>query len=176
MRSKLERIQSYSGLFKRDAIICIFNLKSAQPLLEVIKQQVFLPGLQSVLSVQYSEYLLFRNDNCSTTEVFQPPDHLHPSCHACRSDQVPLLIFNKTSVLTKYHTFVCHRIQKLEEEMEGIEKNAKIKRGRKKEENLKNIERPKSLIQDMSDPFEDFPHTEPFDCINITQRSSNLIY
>ena len=79
-------------------------------------------------------------------------------------------------MLTKYHTFVCHRIQKLEEDMEGIEKNANIKREKEKEENAKNIERQKSLIQDMSDPFEDFPHTQPFDCINITQRSFNLIF
>ena len=67
-------------------------------------------------------------------------------------------------------TFDFHRIQKLEEEMEGSEEKGKLRKG-KGEEEVKRIERPTSLIQDMSDPFEDFPHTQPFDCINITQRS-----
>jgi len=64
------------------------------------------------------------------------------------------------------------RIQKLEEEMEGSEEKGKLRKG-KGEEEVKRIERPTSLIQDMSDPFEDFPHTQPFDCINITQSTSH---
>ena len=57
--------------------------------------------------------------------------------------------------------------------MEGSEGKAKMRKG-KGEEEVKRIERPTSLIQDMSDPFEDFPHTQPFDCVNITQRFFNL--
>ena len=60
-------------------------------------------------------------------------------------------------------------MQKLEEEMEGMEKEASTKQEKKKDLNLKNIER-SSLVQEMSDPFEDFPRTQPFDCINVTQR------
>ena len=65
------------------------------------------------------------------------------------------------------------RIQKLEEEIEGGEKKAKMRKG-KEEEAGKSIERSSDLIQDMSDPFEDFPLTQPFDCVNITQRFFNL--
>ena len=67
-------------------------------------------------------------------------------------------------------TFASDRIQKLEEGMGGEEKG----KMRKEKEEVKSIERSSSLIQDMSDPFEDFPHTQPFDCINITQRFFNL--
>ena len=53
--------------------------------------------------------------------------------------------------------------------MEGMEKEASTKKEKKKDLNQKNIDR-SSLVQEMSDPFEDFPRTQPFDCINVTQR------
>ena len=30
--------------------------------------------------------------------------------------------------------------------------------------------KPKSLLQDKSDPFHDFPRVEPYECVNVTQR------
>ena len=65
-------------------------------------------------------------------------------------------------------TFGYHRMQKLEG-MGGSGEKGKMRKG-KGEVKVKVKERSTSLIQDMSDPFEHFPHTQPFDCINITQR------
>ena len=72
-------------------------------------------------------------------------------------------------------TTFSHRLQKLEEEIYGIQKKEKVGKSEKNEENLKNIEvTGVNLVQDMSDPFEDFPHTPPFDCVNVSQRCKNL--
>ena len=63
----------------------------------------------------------------------------------------------------------------MEEDVYGIQKKEKVGKSEKNEENLKNIEvTGVNLVQDMSDPFEDFPLTQPFDCVNITQRFFNL--
>ena len=68
-----------------------------------------------------------------------------------------------------------HRLQKLEEDVYGIQKKEKVGKSEKNTDNLENIEvTGVNLVQDMSDPFEDFPHTPPFDCVNVSQRCQNL--
>ena len=70
-------------------------------------------------------------------------------------------------------TTFSHRLQKLEEDVYGIQKKEKVGKSEKNTDNLENIEvnlEGVNLVQDMSDPFEDFPHTPPFDCVNVSQR------
>ena len=70
-----------------------------------------------------------------------------------------------------FKTTFSHRLQKLEEDVYGIQKKEKVGKSEKNTDNSENIEvTGVNLVQDMSDPFEDFPHTPPFDCVNVSQR------